>query len=452
MQPVFPSRHHLQAQIQEQLQAISNDERSLRQSTALNIFLDLNLEHESLRDFKTLCVLVPDICLNTPASLYLRNPKGQLQLRRTTIASSQPVMTFPEPSCVGPTSVIRHADFRAFPICEPGAPQPNLSGVLCLHRHLDAEEEVFFSRFCLSVAKMMTVKQSMLSNRQRLAFINNLVRDIGHNVIVPNMHFKLLFLEMDKQIVLLSRKVNDLNLGRGDAAEREIRLELPVLVHDLRNKLGSISRRFKQSSLFLESLLRRSHFEKGGYDLVLRPCKFKSQIFEPQIERFRPLLQAQGIEVCIHPDVRIDEDILLNADLGLISQVFANLLSNAVKYTAQVSTSCGQRGKQLIYGWETQPDAFGPGNPGIHLFVSTTGMEISQTDSPRLFEPDFRAPTAGNIEGSGHGLFFVKQIVELHKGRVKYTHADCMNTFHVILPSPGQTLQSPETGACPNPS
>ncbi len=451
MQPAAPNRQQLQALIRERLRLIGEGERSLRQSAALNIFFELNLEHESLRDFKTLCVLVPDICLGTPASLYFRNTKGQLQLRRTTIATSQPLMIFPEPACPGLTSVIRHADFRAFPICEMTAAKPT-QGLLCLHRQLDADEERFFARFSESIAKVFAVKQSMLSNRQRLAFINNLVRDIGHNVIVPNMHFKLLFLEMDKQLMVLGRKINDLNHASTDAAQRELKHELPLLAQDLRKRLSGISRRFKQSSLFLESLLRRSHFEKGRYELLLRPCKFKSQIFEPQIDRFRPLLQARGIDVQIHPDVRIDEDVTLSVDLGLISQVFANLLSNAVKYAAKVSAPDRQIGKALLYGWESQPAAFGPDGPGVHLFVSTTGLEIPQTDAQRLFDPDFRAEAANTIEGSGHGLFFVKQIVELHKGRVSYSHSNGMNTFHVVLPSPAPDRQIPEKGTCPNPS
>jgi signal transduction histidine kinase len=205
------------------------------------------------------------------------------------------------------------------------------------------------------------------------------------------MHFKLMFLQMRKQITLLGSRVEALAPVRPDSPDREIRRELPILVRDLLAQQEGISRRFQQSSLFLESLLRRSHFEKGRYDLLLRPCRFKSQIMEPQLERFRPLFMDQGITVRIAPDVRIDEDVVLESDLGLMAQVFANLLSNAVKYTRSIPTPKGGAEKMLQYGWESRPDAFGPGCPGVRLFVSTTGPGIPPDERPRLFDQDFRS-------------------------------------------------------------
>lgn len=450
MQP-SPTQKHIRTRIIEKLAHGERGDMAVAQSMALNLFFELSLEYEALRDFKSLCVLVPDLCLGTPASLYMRGPRGTLQLRRTTNTQGQKFITFPEPSCPQPTSIIRHEGLSAAPICE-AAPEGRLIGVLCLHRQLLPAEEIFYLEYARRIAQVMAIKQASIGNRQRLTFINNLVRDIGHNVIVPNMHFKLLFLQMEKQIAQLGSKVDALAPIRPDAPDREIRHELPMLIKNLQAQQEGISRRFQQSSLFLESLLRRSHFEKGKYDLLLRPCKFKSQIFEPQIERFRPLLRAQGITIRIDPDVRIDEDIVLEADLGLISQVFANLLANAVKYTKAMPTDSGQTEKLLLYGWEFRPHAFGSGHPGFRLFVSTTGSEIPREDWPKLFDADFRSNASDLVEGSGHGLYFVKQIVELHRGRVGYTYDAPMNSFHIILPSPQKNPAQTETGSCPTPS
>jgi signal transduction histidine kinase len=450
MLPSSHDRKHIRAHLLERLALVPSDSLAAARSTALNLFYETSLEFESLRDLKSLCVLVPDVCLGTPASLYMRGPKGTLRLRRTTSTQGNALVTFPEPACHALESIIRLQDACAIPICDPG-PEPRLLGILCLHKNLDAAEETFYLRYALSAARLMAVKQIAISNRQRLTFINNLVRDIGHNVIVPNMHFKLLFLQMEKHIERLARKVDALAPARVDSPDREIRRELPELVKELGSKQKSISRRFQLSSLFLESLLRRSHFEKGRYDLQLRPCKFKSEVFEPQLERFRPLLNAQGITIRVAPDVRIDEDITLEADLGLISQVFANLLANAVKYTVAMPHDSTRAQKLVEYGWESAPQAFGPGQPGIKLFVSTTGYEIPRQDGPRLFDADFRCSDAENAEGSGHGLFFVKQIVELHNGRVGYTYAAPMNIFHITLPCP-KSPASTEPGSCPSPS
>lgn len=451
MPPSPPAREQIRARILEKLAASDRDGRDLSHVTALNIFYDLSFEFESLRDFKSLCVLIPEACLGTPASLYLRGPKGALQLRRTTEAHGRKFLVFPEASCPDPGTVVRHEGFSIVPICE-SSPERRPAGLLCLHRELDPDEEAFHLDYARRVGLVMAVKQSAIGSRQRLTFINNLMRDIGHNVIVPNMHFKLMFLQMQKQIALLGSRIEALAPVRPDSPDRGIRSELPALVRDLLAQQEAISRRFQQSSLFLESLLRRSHFEKGRYDLLLRPCRFKSQIMEPQLERFRPLFMDQGITVRIAPDVRIDEDVVLESDLGLMAQVFANLLSNAVKYTRPIPTPNGGAEKMLHYGWESRPDAFGPGCPGVRLFVSTTGPGIPPEERPRLFDQDFRSASTETVEGSGHGLFFVKQIVELHGGRVGYDHDASMNIFHVTLPGPRGAANQATDESCPSPS
>ena len=452
MQPSLHARKHIKAHLLERLAGCANDDSAAARSTALNLFFEASFEFESLRDLKSLCVLVPDVCLKTPASLYMRGPKDTLRLRRTTSTHGPRLVTFPEPSCPDPVAITRRDGLTAVPICETG-PEPKLLGMLCLHKDLRPAEETFYLEFARSVAQLMAVKQVAIINRQRLTFINNLVRDIGHNVIVPNMHFKLLFLQMEKQLERLGRIVDSLApIHSSDTSDREVRRELAAMTKELLQRQKSISRRFQQSSLFLESLLRRSNFEKGRYDLQLRPCKFKSQIFEPQLERFRPLLNAQGISIRIAPDVRIDEDIVLEADLGLIAQVFANLLSNAVKYTMSMPTESGREEKLVIYGWESKPHAFGPGQPGIELYIRTTGHEIPSQDWPQLFDADFRSSATDNVEGSGHGLFFVKQIVELHNGRVAYSYAVPMNTFSIILPCRSNSQASMEPGSCHSPS
>jgi len=451
MQPAPPKRAHIRTRIQDRLARCKEQGHAPDRLTALNIFFELGLEFDSLHDFKSLCVLVPDICLGTPASLYMRGPKGDLRLRRTTSAQGAKVFSLPDPPCPESPGIVRTVGGAVVTICD-AEHQPRLIGAIALHREVPPDEDAFWLEFARGAARIMAVKQTAVSNRKHLTFINNLMRDIGHNVIVPNMHFKLMFLQMRKQITLLGSRVEALAPVRPDSPDREIRRELPILVRDLLAQQEGISRRFQQSSLFLESLLRRSHFEKGRYDLLLRPCRFKSQIMEPQLERFRPLFMDQGITVRIAPDVRIDEDVVLESDLGLMAQVFANLLSNAVKYTRSIPTPKGGAEKMLQYGWESRPDAFGPGCPGVRLFVSTTGPGIPPDERPRLFDQDFRSASSETVEGSGHGLFFVKQIVELHGGRVGYGHDASMNTFHVTLPGPRVAASQATDESCPSPS
>ncbi len=450
MCPSSPASKEIRARIIEKFEHLQGETLASSYAQALNIFFDLSLEYESLEDFKSLCVFVPDICLSIPSSLYMMGKKGDLWLHRTT--NPRKVFLFPEP--ISPDSaslsVLRYGDCWAFPIRHTQTGN-RILGLLCLHRSLSQEEEAFFIVYASRIAKIIDAKEAASSNQHRLTFINTLIRDIGHNVIVPNMHFKLLFLQMGKQIVQLERKVENLPPFKYGDHGMDPRQEILFGIANLRNQLSIISMQFQQASLFLESLLRREHFEKGNYALLLRPCNFRSQILEPQIERFRPLLLDQGIRIEMDPEVCVDEDIVLEADLGLISQAFANLLSNAVKYTKAVPTPWGTSSKTLHYGWKSVANAFGLGRPGIKLFISTTGVPIPAQDANHLFEPDFRSHAPGTAEGSGHGLYFIKQIVELHKGKVGYDFARFMNIFYIILPCPTSDTVMTEI-ACPRPS
>lgn len=95
------------------------------------------------------------------------------------------------------------------------------------------------------------------------------------------------------------------------------------------------------------------------------------------------------------------------------------------------------------------PEAFGPNRPGVRLFVSTTGSPVPPKDAARLFEANFRADEFSDAEGTGHGLYFVKQIVELHGGNVGYTHGNALNTFQITLPYAGPRIQ--ENASCRKP-
>lgn len=421
----LPAQQRIRSDIKDRLKRL---DRAPDPDAALGIFLDLNLEYEPLRDFKSLCVLIPDECLSTPASLYLRNRKGDLILRRTTLPH-EPAPPWPDRPPPGP--VFRYEDSGIFPLRDGS--KPDISGLLCLHRPLSGREEEFFSGYARRAGRILALRRTELENRQRLTFINTLMRDIGHNIIVPNMQFKLLFSRMEERLRDMEDKVNALAPAKSNAPDLSIRRALPLLLRDLRNQLDTIARRFHQSSLFLESLLRREHFEKGNYHLRLRPCHVGHQLLEPQLERFRPLLRDQGIEIV---DSRPAGEALVEADPGLISQVLANLLANAAKYTQATRTAEGLPGKILRCGWDFSDSALGEDRPGVRIFVSTSGLPVPPEDIPHLFDARFRSAATRPAEGSGHGLFFVRQIVELHRGRIDYSHAERMNTFSITLPSP----------------
>jgi signal transduction histidine kinase len=187
-------------------------------------------------------------------------------------------------------------------------------------------------------------------------------------------------------------------------------------------------------SLFLETLLRRSHFDQGRLTLRTKPCNINMEIVKPQLERYIERFQEMGIMI----DDRIsgipDEDVISVVDVGLMSQVYANLFSNAMKYTQEVIADSGGLEKHMSYGRQLIPDYFGEGKDGIKYNVFTTGPHIPPEEREKIFEDAYRGSNTDLKPGTGHGLSFFKNVIEIHGGVVGYEATHNGNNFYFILP------------------
>jgi signal transduction histidine kinase len=398
----------------------------------LGIFFELAQEFDSRRDLLSLSVLLPEICFGQQVRLYLRTGRGTWTLER----SLHPPDELPsgEPP---PWSTTRGAQFftpiKARPDTEELVGFPLANGVLGWIEvlggaALPVARQLFYEIYAGRVGQQMHNQLTRAKNREHLAFIQTLVADIGHNVIVPNMSFKLFFNHLRGSI----NSLRELLAQAPEGAPPEFTAELRLLAERMGRQHEEISHHYEQTSLFLETLMRRRHFEEGRYVLERRPVDLNAQVIAPQVDRYRPRLEDKGIEIAADP--ADDDPLLLMADLGLMAQVYANLFSNAVKYTREVHGPDGCAFRRMTYGWRRVPDAFGPRSPGVRLFVRTTGPVIAPEERPSLFRPGFRASGAQCEHGTGHGLAFIKQVVDLHGGRVEYEPTQEGNAFTLLLP------------------
>ena len=130
------------------------------------------------------------------------------------------------------------------------------------------------------------------------------------------------------------------------------------------------------------------------------------------------------------------EEIPIMVDKGLLAQVYANLFSNAVKYTEEIIDRLGRTRKAVAYGREIIDDYFGPNQRGAKFNVFTTGHHLSHDDVRALFSEGFRGPNSQNKPGTGHGLSFIKHVIELHGGQVGYEATGQGNNFYFVIPLP----------------
>jgi signal transduction histidine kinase len=101
------------------------------------------------------------------------------------------------------------------------------------------------------------------------------------------------------------------------------------------------------------------------------------------------------------------EPLNVNVDCGKFQQALLNILSNAYKYSPEGGVvsihfiTKVEHGIQLV---------------GLSVVDHGIGMTVGQLE--RVFERFYRADTSGLIPGTGLGMNIVKEIVELHHGRV----------------------------------
>jgi adenylate cyclase len=131
-----------------------------------------------------------------------------------------------------------------------------------------------------------------------------------------------------------------------------------------------------------------------------RPCDlvdFVSQI----AESFRPYCEKKALNLV----TQLDACPQVYIDMEKFDKVVYNLLSNAMKFTPEGGT--------ITVKLESQ------GNHCI-LQVEDTGIGIVKEQIPYLFERFRQAEGSENrsYEGSGLGLALVKELVELHGGKV----------------------------------
>ncbi len=431
------------------------------QGRTLRAFFDLAQEYETLENFYRVAVFVPKEFMGFDSCLYLIDGSANGLFMACDSLNGLSVCGMKPPrgirisdeayelndSFITPIKGNRRL-FSANPLSR-AKDVIGLFEVFPLSRFED-KDKLFFEKYANRIGYNLHYKLISLQNEEHIKFINTLVADIDHNVIVPNMKYKVFLNDLKKKIRGLRgliRALDEYVTGRLPERDMEsnrllnIQKSLDGLVGEIASSYEDIDKHFRNTSLFLESLLRRDHFEKGHLVLRKKNCRFKREVIEPQLERYRQRLERQGIRIDNLMGGIPDEDIPLAVDVGLISQVYANLFSNAEKYCQEVPNEFGQPVKFMAYGREILPDFFGEGKPGIKFNVFTTGPHIPQEEVAHIFDEGYRCTSAQKSPGSGHGLHFVKKVVEVHGGVAGYETTHLGNNFFFILP-----LQEPGDG------
>ena len=200
---------------------------------------------------------------------------------------------------------------------------------------------------------------------------------------------------------------------------------LATLAHELRNPLAPIrnavqilraqgaadpasrklqdiiDRQIGQMARIVDDLLDVSRISRGKLELRKGRVTLQ-QVLQGAVETSRPLIDQSHH----HLEVRMPaKPLVLDADLTRLSQVFANLLNNAAKFTqtqGRIQLVAEERGAEVV------------------VSVIDSGVGIPAPQMANLFDLFSQGEAARRLSGGGLGigLSLVKQLVELHQGRV----------------------------------
>jgi len=167
--------------------------------------------------------------------------------------------------------------------------------------------------------------------------------------------------------------------------------------------------------LFIKEIMNLSRNSRLGITVSL--INFKElidEIFEGQ--------NYGNVENEIVKTYNIEENISFYTDRSRLNVILSNLISNSLKYT-----NPNEKSVNIEINIYTEDEK-------CVLEVIDNGIGISDNYLPKIFEMFFRATDEFN--GSGLGLYIVKETVEKLKGRITVrSKMRVGSTFRVVLPN-----------------
>jgi PAS domain S-box-containing protein len=199
----------------------------------------------------------------------------------------------------------------------------------------------------------------------------------------------------------------------------------PSDLAQVREGLRAIRTSAEAQKQLIEDLLDLSRITTGNLRLEMQEVELIPAVRDA-LSAIGPAAEAKKIKLVadLDPDVGI-----VRIDPDRLRQVVWNLLTNAVKFTpdeGRVELALRRHGTE------------------VEIRVSDTGIGIDESFLPHAFE-SFRQADSSHSRaqtGIGVGLAIVKQLVELHGGRISAHSAGAGRgaTFLVRLPRPEASL------------
>lgn len=143
------------------------------------------------------------------------------------------------------------------------------------------------------------------------------------------------------------------------------------------------------------------------------------EIINEVVENFRLRLEDGGGNIRFSSD---EEKQIVLLDKEHFTNLLNNLLDNAIKYNNKIP--------EIAIKLTTEPGL-------LNISITDNGIGMDKQQLKHIFEKFYRVPHGNihNVKGYGIGLYYVKKVIEAHKGKIKvYSEKEMGTTFNIKLP------------------
>ncbi len=166
-----------------------------------------------------------------------------------------------------------------------------------------------------------------------------------------------------------------------------------------------------------DNLLKLASLE--AETITMEPTSYR---LDKQLRKIVLACEPQWSEKNIDMDISLEE-VEINADEDMLSQVWINLIHNSIKFTRESGTVSVTLKQQ---------------ENDVEFTISDTGIGINMDDLPHIYDRFFKADKSrrSSTKGNGLGLSIVRKIIEIHHGTINVqSELGIGTTFIVTLPN-----------------
>jgi PAS domain S-box-containing protein len=303
----------------------------------------------------------------------------------------------------GELRMLRELGFRSY-MCVPLKGRDKLIGVISF---VSAESERRYTKSDLSFAEELARRAGIAIENAQL-YVELKERDRRKDEFLATLAH-----ELRNPLAPIRNGLQLLNMRGVDSETSE-------------NLLKIMERQVDHLVRLVDDLLNASRVMRGKIELRKEPVQLAT-IIAHAVETANLLIQSQDHQLTIDTP---PESLMLEADPVRLTQIIANLLANAAKYT--------EKGGHI---WLTVKSQNGQGI----ISIRDNGIGVAPDMLPHIFELFVQADHATSRAqgGLGIGLTLVKNLVEMHGGKVEVHSSGLGKGSEFIVRLPLLTAKSP---------